>query len=66
MECLAIFFKFSQNSEAKMNIFLESAMTESQIKGKEQLNKLNKGTKVFSANFDDYEKQRNVKDEIIR
>ena len=36
------------------------------IKGEKEINKLNKATSFFGDNFDDYEKERKVKDEIIR
>ena len=55
------------NFGAKINIFLETAMTkENRIEGDEQLGKLSKATNVFSDNFDDYQKERKVKNEIIR
>ena len=55
------------NFGAKINIFLETAMTkENRIEGDEQLGKLSKATNVFSNNFDDYQKERKVKNEIIR
>ena len=55
------------NFAAKINIFLETAMTnENRIEGEEQLSKLSKATNFFSDNFDDYQKERKVKNEIIR
>ena len=55
------------NFGAKINIFLETAMKkETRIKGEEEINKINKSTSFFGDNFDDYEKERKVKDEIIR
>ena len=55
------------NFAAKINIFLETAMTnENRIEGEEQLSKLSKATNFFSDNFDDYQKERKVKNETIR
>ena len=55
------------NFGAKINIFLETAMTkENRIEGEEQLSKLSKATNFFSDNFDDYKKERKVRNSIIR
>ena len=55
------------NFGAKINIFLETAMTkENRIEGEEQLSKLSKATNLFSDNFDDYKKERKVRNAIIR
>ena len=39
---------------------------ENRIEAEEQLSKLSKATNFFSDNFDDYQKERKVKNEIIR
>ena len=55
------------NFGANINIFLETAMTkENRIEGEEQLSKLSKAINFFSDNFDDYKKERKVRNEIIR
>ena len=39
---------------------------ENRIEGEEHLSKLSKATNFFSDNIDDYQKERKVKNEIIR
>ena len=56
-----------RNLETQVNcIFKESAESkESRIKGDKQLQDLNASITLLSEKFDDYEKKRKIKDQII-
>ena len=56
-----------RNLETQVNsIFKESAESkESRIKGDKQLQELNASITLLSEKFDDYEKERKIKDQII-
>ena len=66
-DCVAILFNCLKNLESKMReISLSSKkITASQIKGEKQLSDLTDCLQLISDKFDEYEKDRKTKDELI-
>ena len=66
-DCLAILLICLCNLEIQLNSFLkESAeFKESRIQGDKQLQKLNASITLLRENFDDYERERKEKDQIM-
>ena len=66
-DCLSILLMCLCNLETQVNcIFKESAESkESRIKGDKQLQDLNASITLLSEKFDDYERKKKIKDQII-
>ena len=67
LDCLSILLMCLRNLETQVNcIFKESAESkESRIKDDKQLQDLNASITLLSEKFNDYEKKRKIKDQII-
>ena len=66
-DCVAILFNCLKNLESKIREISVSSKetTASQIKGNKQLSDLIDFVQLISGKFDEYEKDRNAKDELI-
>ena len=66
-DCVAILFKCLKNLESKMREISVSSKktTANQIKGKKQLSDLTDSVQLISNKFDEYERYRKAKDELI-
>ena len=66
-DCVAILFNCLKNLESKMREISVSSKetTASQIKGKKQLSDLTDSVQLISDQFDEYERDRKAKDELI-
>ena len=66
-DCVAISFNCLKNLESKMREISVSSTetTASQIKGEKQLSDLTDSVQLKSDKFDEYEKDKNAKDELI-
>ena len=67
LDCVAILFNCLKNLESKMKEISVSSKetTASQIKGEKQLSDLTDSVQLISDKFDEYEKDRKAKDELI-
>ena len=65
--CVAILFNCLKNLESKIKEISVSSneTTASQIKGEKQLSDLTDSVQLISDKFDEYEKERKAKDELI-
>ena len=66
-DCVAILFNCLKNLESKMKEITVSSKetTASQIKDEKQLSDLTNSVQLISDKFDEYEKDRKAKDELI-
>ena len=66
-DCVAILFNCLRNLESKMRAILVSSKetTASQIKCEKQLSDLTNSVQLISKKFDEHEKDRKAKDELI-
>ena len=67
-DCVAILCNCMKNLEEKMNELFQitSSAKDSQIKGKLQLKDLNEAVNFISTKFDEYEKERKEREQIIK
>ena len=67
-DCVAILWNCMKNLEEKMNELFQitSSVKDSQIKGELQLNDLNEAVNFISTKFDDSEKERKEREQIIK
>ena len=66
-DCVAILFNCLKNLESKMkeiSVFFKKT-TASQIKGEKEMSDLTNSVQLISDKFDEYEKDRKAKDELI-
>ena len=67
LDCVAILFNSLKNLDCKMReiSLLSKQTTARQIKGEKQLSDLTDSSKLISDKFDEYKKDRKIKDALI-